>query len=162
MSPFERFLLWGSTAVVGLSGLAFLWMKYFVVPEDPYAIVNHPWQPFFLKLHILSAPVLVFAVGVVFLRHVWRQFRSGRPGGRRTGVTVVLVLVPMVFTGYLLQTVASRDALRWIAWIHIATSVAYVLAIGGHQLRTLAVQAASRRGRGAEPAGAVAEDESVA
>lgn len=156
MSPFERWTLWGSTAVVAVSGFAFLWLKYFVVPEDPYAIVNHPWQPFFLKLHILSAPALVFAVGVVFLRHIWRQFRSGRPGGRRTGLSVLVVLVPMVATGYLLQTVASREALRWLAWVHIAASVAYVLAIGGHQLRTVAVQAAERRAR------AVGEDESAA
>lgn len=161
MSPFERFLLWGSTTLVGVSGFAFLWMKYFVVPADPYAIVNHPWQPFFLKLHILSAPLLVFAVGVVFLRHIWRQFRSGRPGGRRTGLTVVLVLVPMVLSGYLLQTVASREALRWIAWTHIAASAAYVLAIGGHQLRTLVVQAAVRRARRSAPA-TVARDEPAA
>lgn len=138
MNPFERWTLWGSTAVVAVSGFAFLWMKYFVVPADPYAIVNHAWQPFFLKLHILSAPVLVFALGVVFLRHIWRQYRSGRPGGRRTGLTVLWVLVPMVATGYLLQTVASRDALRRIAWIHIVTSSAYVLAIAGHQVRALA------------------------
>jgi hypothetical protein len=156
MSPFERWLLWGSTALVGLSGFAFLWLKYFVVPEDPYAVVNHPWQPFFLKLHILSAPLLVFAVGVVFLRHIWRQFRSGRPGGRRTGLTVVLVMLPMVATGYLLQTVASRDALRWLAWAHIATSTAYVLAIGGHQLRTLAVETAARRARAAAEGGPAA------
>lgn len=149
MNPFERWMLWGSTAVVGLSGFVFLAFKYFVVPADPYAIVNHPWQPFFLKLHILSAPLLVFAVGVVFVRHIWRQFRSGRPGGRRTGLSVFLVMVPMVATGYLLQTVASREALRWLAWVHIATSTAYVLAIGGHQMRTLAVEAAAKRARDA-------------
>ncbi|HEX6851337.1 MAG TPA: hypothetical protein VF139_07990 [Candidatus Polarisedimenticolaceae bacterium] len=149
MNPFERWMLWGSTTVVGLSGFAFLWLKHVAAPADPYAIVNHPWQPFFLKLHILSAPVLVFAVGVVFLRHIWRQFRSGRPGGRRTGLTVFAVMVPMVASGYLLQTVASRDALRWLAWIHIGTSTAYVLAIGGHQLRTLVVESAARRARAA-------------
>lgn len=137
MNPFERWTLWGSTAVVAVSGFAFLWLKYFVVPADPYAIVNHPWQPFFLKLHILSAPVLVFALGVVFLRHIWRRYRSGRPGGRRTGLTLLWVLVPMIATGYLLQTVASRDALGWIAWIHIVTSAIYVLAIAGHQIRAL-------------------------
>jgi cytochrome b subunit of formate dehydrogenase len=158
MNPFERWTLWGSTTVVAVSGFVFLWIKYFVVPQDPYAIVNHPWQPFFLKLHILSAPVLVFAVGVVFLRHIWRQLRSGRPGGRRTGVTILLVLVPMVATGYLLQTLASREALRWTAWVHIATGAAYVLAVAGHQARTLAVQAAARRA----VARAVAEDQPAA
>ena len=147
MSPFEKWLLWGSTTVVAVSGFAFLWLKYFVIPADPYAIVHHPWQPFFLKLHILSAPFLVFAVGVVFLRHIWRQLRSGRPGGRRTGLTVLLVLVPMVVSGYLLQTVATREALRWIAWTHIAASAAYVLAIGGHQVRTLLLPEGGRRAR---------------
>lgn len=143
MTPFERRLLWSSTIVVGLSGLAFLWLKYFVVPDDPFAIVNHPWQPFVLKVHVVSAPFLVFAVGAVFLRHVWRQFRSGRPEGRHTGVVLMLVLAPMVLSGYLLQAVTSRPALRTVAWVHIGTGVLYLAAMGAHQLRATAAQRAA-------------------
>lgn len=144
MSPFERWMLWGSTALVAISGFAFLGLKYLVAPADPYAIVNSPWQPFFLKLHILTAPLLVFAVGLVFLRHIWNQLRSGRPGGRRTGIAVLGVLVPMIATGYLLQTVSSREAAWWVALAHIVTGVAYVAAVAGHQLRSLAAGAGSR------------------
>lgn len=145
MSAFERALLWGSTALVAVSGSVFAILKYLVVSDDPDALVNHPWQPFFLKMHVLSAPALVFAVGVVFMKHVWKQWRSKTPPGRKTGATVFLLLAPMVASGYLIQTVADRSVLWWIVAVHLVTGLGYVVAIGGHQIRALAVARARRR-----------------
>ena len=31
--------------LVGCSGLLLGGMLYFLTPIDPYAVVNHPWQP---------------------------------------------------------------------------------------------------------------------
>lgn len=145
MNRFERLVLWVPTALVTLSGVGFAVLKYLVVSDDPFAVVNHPWQPIFLKMHVLSAPLLVFGVGVVFSKHIWRHWNSRPAAGRRTGGTAFLLLVPMVVTGYLIQTVTRGAVLRWIVAIHLLTGGAYLLAILGHHLRTALLQRAARR-----------------
>ena len=47
-----------SNLLVGGTGLVYAWMLYLVKPTDPYAVVNHPWQPQTQHLHILVAPLL--------------------------------------------------------------------------------------------------------
>ena len=55
------FLHLANLAVSG-TGLVYAWMRYLAEPVDEWAIVNHPWQPHTQHLHILTAPLLVFAV----------------------------------------------------------------------------------------------------
>jgi len=134
LNAFEKWTLWLSTAVVGITGIVYGWMKYLMRTDDPYAVIHHPLQPLVLKVHILTAPVLVFAVGAVFTRHVVRQWTSGRPRGRLSGATLVAVLLPMVVSGYLIQTLASETWLYRIAMLHIAASAIYLATFAAHQV----------------------------
>ena len=134
MNAFEKWLLWTSTALVAVSGIVYGWMKYFLAPADPFSAVGHPLQPFFLKLHVLSSPVLVFAVGVVFTRHIWRQYRSRLQDGRRSGLSLLLTFVPMVASGYLVQVVTARTALWWVIAVHLAASAIYLAGFLTHQV----------------------------
>ena len=77
MNRFERWAVWSTSIATLVTGVVYLWMKYLLVSADPFAVVNHPWQPLVLKLHILVSPLLVFSIGLVSLRHVWRHLRSG-------------------------------------------------------------------------------------
>jgi hypothetical protein len=158
MSRFERWLLWVSTALVALSGIGFAVLKYLVVSDDPYAVVNHPWQPFFLKLHVLSAPALVFGVGVVFMKHIWKQWRSDGPVGRRTGVLVFALLAPMVVSGYAIQVATHRSFVWWLVAVHLVSGSGYLLAIAGHQIRALVLAPIDRRGGEPSVAGGAARD----
>jgi len=133
VSAFERWLLWLSTAAVALSGIGLGWTKYFMTSEDPYAVTHHPLQPLLLKAHVLSAPVLVFALGVVYTRHVVRQWRSGRARGRPSGIVIVATLLPMVLSGYLIQTLSAETWLFRAAMLHIAASLAYLAVLLVHQ-----------------------------
>ena len=133
MSTFEKWLLWSSTAAVAVTGIVFGWMKYFLATDDPYAVVHHPLQPLVLKLHVLSAPVLVFALGVVYTRHVVRQWRLGRARGRPSGIGIVTTLLPMVLSGYLIQVVTAAPLLAAAQWTHIATGVLFAVGLGVHQ-----------------------------
>lgn len=116
-----------SNLLVGGSGLIYGWMRYFAESDDPFAIVNHPWQPDLQHAHVILAPLLVFAVGWVWSGHVLLHWRSGNRRGRRTGIALALLFFPMVLSGYLLQT-AVDDTWRttWI-WLHGLTSAAWVL-----------------------------------
>ena len=145
MSPFEKWLLWISTAAVAATGVGLGVLKYFVASDDPYAVVHHPLQPYLLKLHVLSAPLLVFALGVVYTRHVVRQWRAGRGRGRPSGIGIVATLLPMVLSGYLIQTVSSESWLFRVSMVHVAASLAYLAVLLVHQV------AAWRGARAASP-----------
>lgn len=133
MSAFERWLLHLGTLLVGGTGLVYVWMLYFVRPEDPYAVVNHPWQPQTQHLHVLLAPLLVFGAGLIWRRHVWAHWKAKVRKGLASGVTLGLTLVPMVTSGYLIQT-ATDDTWRkvWV-WVHLAASALWLAGYLVHQ-----------------------------
>jgi hypothetical protein len=103
------------------------------VSDDPFAVVNHPWQPLVLKAHILVAPLLVFSIGLVTLRHVWRHLRSRMPEGRRSGLLTVVVLGPMIVSGYLIQAITHEGLLKAMAVSHIGLGLVYGLGLLAHQ-----------------------------
>lgn len=134
MTPFEKWSVWITTALTTASGIGYFWTKYLLNTADPWAAVNHPLEPWFLKLHVIAAPLLVFAVGAITLRHVWRHFRSGIRWGRRSGIITAAVVGPMVLTGYLIQVITGEGWLRALAIAHIAFGLGYVCVLLLHQM----------------------------
>lgn len=128
-----RFLK-AANALVVLTGLALGWALFFAEPADDFAVVNHPWQPEFLHAHVLSAPLFVFAVGLIFERHVWLRVRNGHRAGRRSGLGLFALLLPMVLSGYALQVCESLEARSAWSWVHVVTSVLWLLAWIAHQV----------------------------
>ncbi len=152
MTAFERWSVWTTSVATFVTGVVYLWMKYLLVSDDPFAVVNHPWQPMMLKLHILVAPLLVFSIGLVALRHVWRHVQSGMREGRRTGLVTLVALGPMILTGYLIQAITHESLLRAMALSHIGLGLLYggglllhQFAAGGKRARIQ--RSSARRGR---------------
>lgn len=133
MNPFQKRLLWSSSLLTGLTGIVYFWMKHFLEPADPWAVINHPLQPWVLKAHIIVAPVMIFAVGLIATEHIWRHFRSSMRLSRRSGLMTMWLLAPMILTGYLIQAVTHRGWLAVIVWTHIVTGVLYLAGLGIHQ-----------------------------
>lgn len=115
------------------TGLVYAWMRYLVSPTDEWAVVNHPWQPHVQHLHVLAAPVLVFAVGLIWSAHIVIKAKNGRTN-RLSGVGLTVLFLPMVASGYLLQ-VAVDPAWRQVwMWVHVVSSMLWVLTFVGHQV----------------------------
>lgn len=133
MTRSEQLLLWGSSAATALTGAVYGVMKYGMKTDDPYAVVNHPWQPFFLKAHVLAAPVLVFAIGAIFSKHVVRQWKSYGERGKRSGGAILAVAGSMIASGYVIQIVTAESWIRWIGWTHLGLGVLYTGAIVIHR-----------------------------
>lgn len=144
MSRLEAWALHLATLLVGGTGLVYAWMIYLAKATDPYSPVHHPWQPHLQHLHLLVAPLLVFATGLIWRRHVWESWRRGLRSRRRSGLTLALSLAPMVVSGYLVQT-ALDDAWRK-GWgvVHLVVSGLWVAGYGVHL--TLALRSWQRRG----------------
>jgi len=123
-----------SVLLVSATGLVYAWLRYLATPGDPYGVVSRPWQPAVQHVHLLVAPLLVFAVGLIWRRHVWCGWRQGIRARRRSGLATALSLVPMVASGYLLQA-AVEDAWRraW-GWVHLATGLLWIAGYVAHLL----------------------------
>ena len=134
-----------TTILVSLSGIAYLWMKYFVTNEDPFSLVNHPLQPHTLKLHLLIAPLLVFSFGLIFESHIANRLRLGTVLNRRSGIVSVFTFALMTGSGYLLQ-VSSTPSLTQIALVsHLASSALFVISYLMHQIVTVKLWRARTR-----------------
>lgn len=154
MTTAERWFIHISTLLTGLSGIAYGVMKYLMTTDDPFAVANHPMQPWALSLHVLASPAMLFAIGLITAEHVLPQFRRPRGGrGRGTGVFTFACLAPMVATGYLIQ-VATSESLRTVCiLVHIATGLTYVAAYLAHLMATRGRAAAARAAMGGSPLG---------
>ncbi len=127
MSRGQAWSLHASHALVAGTGLAYAYFLYFCEPVDEFAIVNHAWQPQTQHLHVLFAPLLVFAIGWIWQAHVWARVKSKYRAGRRTGLVLTGLFFPMVMSGYALQT---SEAPTWRSiwlWTHLVTSGVWFL-----------------------------------
>lgn len=145
MTRFEAGCVHVSNLLVGGTGAVYAWMLYAAEPVDPYAIVHHPWQPTVQHLHVLTAPLLVFAAGLIWRDHIWKHWRQKVPSRRRSGLGLLLTLVPLVASGYLIQT-AVEPAWRstWVA-VHLVTAVLWIGAYAAHYVAGLTKRRQQRR-----------------
>jgi len=136
-----RLLHIASFLVIG-SGAIWAYLRYVhdlgPEPEDPVLAMEwsgiHPWEPALRNLHLVAAPLLVFAVGLIWSGHV--APRLLRPWARRaTGLGLALLFGPMVLTGVLLQVAESEASRTLWAWAHGLSSLVWAGAYLAHQLR---------------------------
>jgi hypothetical protein len=134
MNRFEKWTLWTSLALTAITGVGLLWTKYFMHTDDPWAVINHPLQPWLLKAHIVAAPALIFALGLISSKHIWQHFKAPIPVGRKTGIVTVLMAGMMILTGYLVQIVTQVVSLKVLAISHIALGLVFLAGFVAHQM----------------------------
>ena len=134
MSRFERWTVWTSAAAVGITGLGFTWAKYLATPTEAWSVVNHPLEPWFLKAHVVLAPAFIFAIGLILTRHILPHIRQGVRRGRRSGLSMVWMLLPMVVSGYLLQVVTAPWLVTAMIVLHLASGAVFLVGLAGHAL----------------------------
>ncbi len=134
MSRGEALLLRVATLLVAGSGMVYLVMRELLEPADEFAVVSHPWQPHVQHLHVLAAPLLVFAVALVWRRHVANGLRNGSRR-RRTGVALATTFAPMVVSGSLVQVTVSEGWRAVWSWTHIVAALAFTGVAVAHLLR---------------------------
>ena len=132
MKPFHKWLLWTTSALTGATGLVYWWMKDLLQPLDEFAVINHPLQPWMLKAHIVFAPLMVFAVGLIAADHIWKQYRRPVSSGRLSGVVSMWVLGPLIMTGYLIQVITHVGWLQALAWTHLGGGGLYLASLFVH------------------------------
>ncbi len=128
MKRWEALTTHGSLALIALSGVVYGAMKYVLAGRDPDSPLGHPWQPDVLKVHLLAAPFVVFAIGMLFRSHALIRLRRGEREGRRSGLTLLSLAAPLILSGYVLQALTGEAARTWTGYSHTAAGI--VLAVG--------------------------------
>lgn len=135
MRDLERWSLHLGALLTGLSGLVYGWLRYFGRVPGEFGIEPHPLQGLVQHLHVLAAPLLLFALGMTVRGHLTTKLRAGTREGRRTGLGLGFLILPMVAAGYLVQVaLAPGWRLAW-AWVHGVASLLFLAAYLGHGLR---------------------------
>jgi hypothetical protein len=154
MTTLQKTLVNLSSIIVGISGVIYAWMKYLMTTDDPYAVANHPMQPWVLDLHVLASPVMIFAIGLILQEHIVAQIQKGpKRAGRSTGLVAMVCLPPMIATGYLIQVFVDETARRVCVGVHLITGLIYLAAFAGHLVTSRRI-AARRRAEAAQAAAA--------
>jgi len=126
-----RFLHLSQLLVAG-SGLVWAVMLYALAPADEWSVLHHPWQDEAQALHVLSAPLLIFAVAAIWKRHAWQRIRTGFLARRKTGLVLATSFFPMLASAYLLQVTAEESwRTVWLS-IHLVSSAVWILAFLAH------------------------------
>jgi hypothetical protein len=124
----QRLLLHLSLALTTTTGIVFAVMKYFMKSDDEFAVANHPWQPHMLAAHVVIAPLLVFVLGWTFSNHMLPKLRFSDETRRKSGISSLALIAPMVLSAYLLQ-IATNESLRHaMAIAHWVSSGLFVIA----------------------------------
>lgn len=118
--------------VVAVTGIVYFYMKHLVTAVDPFAVINHPWQPAMLSVHLLAAPLCIAFFGMLFRSHTLKKLTSPDAGNRRSGWMSLLSFSAMALSGYLLQVASSPGLLTVMVWAHVATSVIFVAGYSLH------------------------------
>src|SRR5262245_59437591 len=122
------------TIAVGLSGVAYFVMKYAMKTDDPFSVINHPWQPYALDVHVFVAPLLLFAFGMLFDSHIQKQLKMGRSVNRRSGYISIVTFAVMTLSGYALQVSAMAEVSRAALIIHVVSSGIFLVSYVMHQV----------------------------
>lgn len=136
MSPLERWSLHIAALLTAATGLLDGGLRWFGQRMGEFGPEPSPWLGLAQHLHVLVAPLLVFTLGLLVRGHLWARLRSG-PEGRRTGLAVAFLIAPMVFSGYAVQVAVDPAWRTAFSWAHGLSAGLFLLAYGGHVLRTL-------------------------
>ncbi|MBL0210061.1 MAG: hypothetical protein IPQ13_03970 [Holophagaceae bacterium] len=137
MTSLERWSLNLAALLTGATGLLYGWLRYYGQRAGEFGLEAHPLQATLQHLHVLAGPLLVFTLGMLVRGHVLPMWRSGRPGGRATGVALALILAPMLLSGYAVQVAVEPNSRLAFAWIHGVLNLLFLAGYGIHQLAAL-------------------------
>lgn len=131
MTPLERWSLHLAALATAGTGVMDGLLRWFGQRAGEFGPEPHPWLPAAQHLHVLTAPLLVFALGMMVRGHLQARLKKG-PEGRSTGLGAAFLIAPMVLSGYGVQVVTSPAWRTGLSWAHGISAGLFLLAYLGH------------------------------
>jgi hypothetical protein len=128
----ERWAFNVAALAVSATGFAYLWMKYLIQNDDPFAVLNHPWEAAMLNIHLLASPPFILIFGIILNSHILRKLGAPRMPNRKTGLASLATFAAMIVSGYLLQVAVSEAWTQALVILHVASGAVFTLTYAGH------------------------------
>ena len=129
---FERWGFNAAYAAMALSGAGYFIMKYLMATDDPFAVVNHPWEPTMLAIHVVAGPVAIALFSLAFRSHGLPKLWQATAVNRKSGLTAGAVFIVLIGSGYLNQVATNPIVLEGSIWMHIGAGGVFVVAYAIH------------------------------
>jgi len=134
MNSWEKWSLHLAVAATALTGLGYGWARYFGQKAGEFGPEAHPLQSLLQHAHVLTGPVLLFLLGMALKGHALPAFANGQARNRALGPGLILILAPMILSGYALQCSVSPGWRAAFAWIHGLLTLVFLAAYVIHLL----------------------------
>jgi hypothetical protein len=131
----ERWSLHLGALLTGLTGLVYGWLRYYGRVPGEFGIEPHPLQGLVQHLHVLAAPLLLFALGMTVRGHLASKLRTGIREGLHSGLGLGFLILPMVAAGYLVQVATAPTWRLAFAWVHGVASLLFLVVYLMHGIR---------------------------
>jgi hypothetical protein len=149
MNRLEAWLLHLSTIVLTITGAVYAYMHYLMKSADPFSVINSPIEPYLLDIHIIAAPMLVVAIGIILHSHILFKIEGGSRAARKSGLILIPLFLIMAVSGYVLQ-ITSGAMNRIFFWCHLVSGSLWALVYAAHHLASLAVRRVMAANRSAK------------
>jgi hypothetical protein len=114
--------LYGSTAVLFVSGAAWLLFRHFVRIQGEFGETAHPLEPWWLKLHGAAAMALIGVLGSLVRGHIRVGWHVGM--NRPSGAVFLAANAFLVASGWGLYYVGTDQLRSWISQGHWVVGLA--------------------------------------
>ena len=159
MTRLEAWFTHVTTILVTITGLVYAYMHYVMKSNDPFSVVNHPWEPYMMDAHIVVSPFLVLAIGMLVNSHILAKLQSNGKTARKSGIFLIPLFIIMVLSGYLLQVITAS----WkniVIILHLVSGTLWSLIYLAHyiasfQLRKLMQASAAFSSEEPQPKGVI-------
>lgn len=132
MKRWERWTFHALSLMVAATGFSYLWMKYVLQNDDPFALVHHPWQNGILGLHVVISPAFILVFGIIFNSHIMKKLRATGLPNRRSGFVSLGTFALMIISGYLLQVSSNEGWLQVLIVAHVSSGAIFSFVYAAH------------------------------
>lgn len=133
----ERTLAYASVSAAGLTGAVLFWSRWLKPVPDEFSQMGHPWEPWFVAVHVWLSYLGVMALGWLLAVHVVpmrRITRSGeKPRKRKTGHALLTLWLSLLFSSLTLLTVAHEGTREVMEWAHVLGGGAFLVLFLWHR-----------------------------
>lgn len=114
-SPLGLIWFYFLLVLMGGSGMALVYLRFFATSEDPFALVP-PSLGFWQKIHVLVAPALTWTLGAIWMRHAAPLARN--PYRRLSGWASIIFGLLLVLSGAAFQVATSEGGRQLWRLVH--------------------------------------------
>jgi hypothetical protein len=140
----ERWWFNLAALAVAATGFAYFWMKYLIQTDDPFAVVNHPWESAMLNLHVLASPPFILIFGIILNSHIVKKLGVAKLPNRRSGYISFGTFAAMACSGYLLQVAMEERWMQALVILHVGSGLTFAVTYLVHLV--ISARSAGRRG----------------